>query len=100
MTGNTIVTSISATGVFKTRLGMVQADNLETLESDATLHIRPDESFVATVDQNMVGHGIDFEGITYRITGQTNGVNYDTNALEHYRVTLKKENIAWDEPES
>ena len=96
--GNSIVQETSAYGIVKLRDGMVQSDNMETRNSDSTIHIKPSEPFVATVAGNMVGHGIravNYDGklVTYRITGQTEGMDFDTGKLEFYRVTLKKESI-------
>lgn len=96
--GNTIKSQTTADGVFKERDGMVQNNNLETVQSDATLHIKPSESFLTAVDYNTVGHGIreSKNGSTqdYRIVGQVEGFNFDTNTLEFYRLTLKRESLA------
>lgn len=95
--GNSIKTSTATTGVFKERNGMVQNNNLETVQSDATLHIHPDEPFLTTLGGNIVGHGIRAtkNGLTqdYRIIGQVEGYNFDTNVLEFYRLTLKAEKL-------
>lgn len=91
--GNVIEESYPAEGVFKLRSGMVQANNQESRQSDSTLHVKPDESFIAdiTVDGKIlfVGHGIRVQGKEYEITGATGGQNYETNELEHYRLTLQ-----------
>lgn len=47
--GNTIVSSTDATGIFKLRSQMVRGENAETKQSNATLHIRPTESFLGDV---------------------------------------------------
>ncbi len=85
--GNTIENSYDAIGVFKLRTGMVTSNNQETRDSDATLHIKPDESFLAV--GSLVGHGIRAEGREFEIIGETGGRNFDNGELEHYRVTLK-----------
>lgn len=85
--GNVIEESFEATGVFKLRNGIISVTNQESHQSDATLHIRPSESFATT---DMVGQGIRKDGIDYEIVGQTGGFNFDTNELEHYRVTLQR----------
>lgn len=85
--GNVITMSIDAQGVFKLRNGMVQANNQESRQSDATLHIRPSETFAA---EDIVGQGIRHNGLDYEITGQTGGQNFDNGALEHYRLTLNR----------
>lgn len=46
ITGNRIVSTTDAQGVFKLRQGLIQGANSENLEQGATLHIRPTESFV------------------------------------------------------
>lgn len=92
--GNQVVQEYECTGVFKEREDMVVNSNLETQEADATLHVRPDESFLAVINNYMIGHGIQVNGRDYRVIGQTGGDNYDNNVREHYRLTLKREAIA------
>jgi len=102
--GNTVEATTDTTGIFKERDGMIQTNNMETRQSDATLHIHPDEPFIATVqalsDKNefLVGHGIratkNGSKADYRIIGQVEGFNFDTNVLEFYRLTLKAEDLA------
>lgn len=97
--GNVIQSQTDATGVLKIRDGMLQADNVESVQSDATLHVRPTEAFIDAVGGNMVGHGIrasknGSDVQDYRIIGQVEGYNFDDNVLEFYRLTLKRESIA------
>lgn len=80
-----VTTSYSAIGVFKHRDGRSVASNQETRESDATLHIRPTESFIALCSGNLVGQGIIKDGAKYNIIGQTIGMDFS-----HYRVTLAR----------
>ena len=99
--GNRIVAEFPANGIVKLRDGMIQTDNMEAFESTSTVHIRPTESFVASLGGNMVGHGIrvskDNHGAeNYRIVGQTEGYDYDLGQVSFYRVTLKRESV-WDE---
>jgi hemin uptake protein HemP len=82
--GNVIESEIEAEGVFKLRSGMNVSSDQETKSSDATLHIKPDESFTPEV-----GNGIRHDGQEYEIVGVTGGVNYDTGETEHYRATLQ-----------
>lgn len=102
--GNTVTESDPTTGVFKERNGMVQNNNLETVQSDATLHIHPDEPFIASVGGKLVGEGIraNKNGLTqdYRIIGLKEGFNYDTNVLEFYLLTLKAESLAVSDDQS
>lgn len=83
--GSTIVSQTAAKGVLKLRSGMVAVTNQETRQSDATLHVRPTESFAGG---NLVGHGIRCQGKDYQVIGQTDGRNYETGELEHIRLTL------------
>lgn len=46
ITGNEIVSSYDADGVFKLRTGLVRGQNTENVEQGATLHVRPTESFI------------------------------------------------------
>lgn len=52
ITGNTIVASYEATGVFKLRTASVKGETLESVEQGATLHIRPTEPFLSNVPSN------------------------------------------------
>ena len=85
--GDGITAETEATGVFKLRNGMNVSNDQETKTSDATLHIKPSEAFVST---GLTGHGIRFQGHTYEIVGTTEGMNFDTGVVEHYRVTLQE----------
>ena len=85
--GDTIDSETTATGVFKLRNGMNVSNDQETKTSDATLHIRPSETFVST---GLTGHGIRVDGREYEIIGTTEGANFDTGVVEHYRVTLQE----------
>lgn len=101
--GNVIVEETSAEGIFKLRDGMTALDNVEFNTSDATLHIKPDEAFIATVDGNLVGNGIRVgiagsEALEYRIEGSKEGRDYDTGELKFYLLNLKRTDIAtWEE---
>lgn len=88
--GNVIIAETSATGVFKLRSQIVRGENTEGKESNATLHIRPDETFLTTNDNNLVGHGVRINGKDYEIIGQTGGQNYHDGLLEHYTATLQE----------
>ena len=89
--GNRIVSETDHQGVFKLRSGMNSMNNQETRESSATLHIHPED--IADGDE-IVGNGIRYAGKDYSITGFTEGRNFDTNDVEHYRLTLERtENV-------
>lgn len=85
--GNRITAQTEATGVFKLRSGMNSQNNQETRQSDATLHIKPTESFLSL--GRLVGHGIRKDGIDYEIVGETGGDDLETGMREHYRLTLQ-----------
>lgn len=100
--GSVAKAEYEAEGVIKFRDGTVVANNAETFDSSATLHIKPDETFIALLNGNLLGNGIrilDEAGETedYRITGQSIGKDYDTGQVEFYKLTLQKENIVeWE----
>jgi hypothetical protein len=91
--GNSVVKETAATGVIKYRDGMVQTANTESVQSDATIHIRPDEPFISEVGGQLIGHGIRADGEDYRIVGATTGQDYDLGVTQFYRCTLKKESL-------
>lgn len=95
--GNKVVEYTEATGVFKLRSAMVRDQNSEAKESNSTLHIRPEESFLASLDNNLVGHGVRVYGKDYEIIGQTGGMNYDNGVMEHYTATLQETEFAEEE---
>lgn len=90
--GNGIISETQAEGIFKTRKGLLQNGNVENLNSTSTLHIKPTESFIATVNGNLIGHGIRFGGSDYRIEGLTGGKPGPMS--EHYTLTLKAVSLA------
>jgi hypothetical protein len=94
VTGNTIDSSYSATGVFKLRSDLVRNPNSETKESNATLHIRPEESFLSGLDGNLVGHGVHVMNKDYEIVGQTGGKNFHDGVMEHYTATLQESDFS------
>lgn len=94
--GNIVVAETVANGIVKLRDGMTQADNVEAFASTATVHIRPTEPFVASLNGNLIGHGIRHDSVDYRIEGQVEGYDFDLGKLTFIKVTLKRESI-WDE---
>jgi len=102
--GNIVDTEYQAAGVFQLRGGMSSGDNVETPTADATIWIRPTESFVAELDSNLVGHGIRVgrgsDTQDYRIVGQVQGYDHDLGYIDNYTLDLKKESFAaWDDSE-
>lgn len=90
VSGNTIVGSYSAHGVFKLRSDLVRGENAETKESNATLHIRSTEGFLSGLEGNLVGHGVRVNGKDYEIVGQPGGKNFHSGVMEHYTATLQE----------
>lgn len=88
--GDVIVDTIESEGVFKLRNGMNSSNDQETKNSNATLHVYPDEEFIST---GLVGHGIRIGTIDYEIIGVTKGMNYD-EGVEHYRLTLQERDFS------
>ena len=101
--GNVVIDETTAEGIFKLRDGMTALDNIEFNTSDATLHIRPDEAFIATVSGDLVGHGVRVgiagsSALEYRIEGSKEGRDYDTGQLKFFLLNLKRTDIAtWEE---
>jgi hypothetical protein len=92
LVGNVIKAEYEATGIVKLRDGLNVSDNMEVFDSSSTIHIRPNEPFVATLNGKLVGNGIrTADGVTYRIEGQLEGKDFDTGAIEFYKLTLKRE---------
>lgn len=94
--GDTIESVTEATGIFKERDGRVPFNaNQDTESSDATLHIRPSEPFLAVLNNNLVGHGIRHQDQDYLIIGQTTGRGgTDFGTIEHYRLLLRRESLS------
>lgn len=100
--GNRVIAESEANGIVKLRDDMTQVDNVENPDSNASVHVRPTESFITEVGGNLVGHGIRITKDNhleddYRIIGQVEGFDFDTGELEFYRVDLKRESL-WQEP--
>ncbi len=93
--GDTIKSQTLADGIFKERDGRVEFNqSLTTEDSSATLHVKPSEPFVASLSENLVGHGIRHQGQDYLIIGQTTGRGgVDFGTVEHYHLTLRREEL-------
>lgn len=90
-------------GLFKIRGGMTSTD-IETPTADASLAVKASESFVSDLNAELVGHVVKvareaYEPLVYRIIGQVEGYDYDTDEQDFYRLTLKRETL-WDQQES
>lgn len=88
--GNLIVDEYDAEGVFKFRNQIVTNENAEAKQANATLHIKPDETFLEENSNNLIGHGVRVDGLTYQIISQTGGMNFETGEMEHYTVILQE----------
>lgn len=97
--GNRVVSETETTGIVKLRDGMIQVDNMETREATSTIHVRPNEPFLTTLNGNLVGHGVRCEKngteAVYRIESQVEGFDFDLDSLEFYVITLKRESL-WE----
>ena len=91
--GNSVIAQFNAQGIFKLRRGITDTSYGEVPTSTATLHIKPSETFVSTY-RPLEGHGVIVNGNQYRIVGVTEGMNFDTNVLEHITLTLQVEDFA------
>lgn len=88
--GNTTLNEYEAQGIFKLRRGITQGSDIQNAISTATLHIKPSESFLDDLN-DIVGNGVIVNDKKYRITGVTEGMNFDSNTLEHITLTLEVE---------
>lgn len=90
--GKQIQTEYPATGVIKRRNGQVQNSGRESYTSETTLHMRPEEPFIAVVGgvDELAGHGVRIDGETYSIQGVTDGKDFSTGITSFYRVTLER----------
>lgn len=94
--GTTVEAEFNATGVFKLRLGMTEADSLETETADATLRVKATEPFASS---SMVGQCVVIErgqgSEEYRVLSQVEGYDYDQRRMDFYLLQLKKEKVLW-----
>lgn len=96
--GNTVKSQHEFEGILKERKGMTQNQNMELKESTSTLHVKPDEPFIATVGGSLIGHGIkatkNGRTETYRIIGYPDGHDFDEGESDFFWLTLKAESLA------
>jgi hypothetical protein len=99
--GTVVINKYEATGVFKLRQGMTEADSLESETSDATLRVKPTEPFAS---KNMVGQCVQIDrgqGVDeYRVLSQVEGYDYDQRRMDFYLLELKREKVVWEELQS
>lgn len=84
--GNVITQASSFNGIFKLRESQETNGNIELYQSSATLHVHPDD--YSTTD--LVGQGVEVDGITYEITNVTGGMNFANGQMEHLTFTLER----------
>lgn len=84
--GDRVTSSRPIKGIFKTRAGQTQTNNMENLTSTATAHVHP-EDFDDWI--GLVGNGISYNGTDYSIVGMTVGANFVTGKTEHLTLTLE-----------
>lgn len=94
--GDSLGTEYVEEAVFKQRQGMAQTGEKDTRTGDATLYLRPYSKFVDDSGGNMVGNYVKIGSNYYRITSWSEGKNFDTREIEHYRLDMeRKEPGAW-----
>lgn len=84
--GNVIKGRSSFHGIFKLRDNQETMSNIELFQSSATLHAHPED--YDTTD--LVGQGIEVNGITYEIERVTGGMNFADGRMEHLTFTLQR----------
>lgn len=85
--GDVVISESEHYGVFKFRQGVSFINGIQTTDSTSTIHVRA-QDYPQT--QVFEGNGIRRNGVDYKIVGSTEGRNYETNELEHYRLTLER----------
>jgi len=90
--GDYIESERELNGIFKLKSGMKRSQNIETPESDATLHAHP-EDFPVESYAELVGQGIRVNGQAYSIKGMSAGTNFDNGIIEHLTFVLQKANF-------
>jgi len=82
--------------VFKQRQGVAQTGEKDTRTGDATLYLKPSSAFVAASGGNMVGSYAKIDGNLYRITSWSEGKDFDTAEVKHYRLDMeRKDESSW-----
>ena len=94
--GNVVTETKNLNGIVKLRKGFTRSgNNMETFGTDLpTIHAHP-EDFDA--DDVIVGNGVQVNGSDYEITGLTVGTNFITGEVEHYTLTLREAELAFEE---
>lgn len=93
--GNSIIGIKACRGIFKLRASSSTNTNIEIRQSNATLHVHP-EDYECWQYADLVGQGIRKDGIDYQITDVTAGTNFDTGTTEHLTFTLERADYVKD----
>lgn len=93
--GYKVVQEFEALGVIKHRDGKVLNGHDESFDTQTTLHIHPTEGFIEFVggSDRIVGNYIKINNVDYQINACTEGKNFDTGIVEHYRLTLERASL-------
>lgn len=88
--GNRVTDTASHTGVFKLRSNQGNTSStIQLQQSSATLHAHP-EDYDGINHAEIIGNGVNVNGVDYSIVNVTEGMNYDNGKLEHLTFTLEK----------
>lgn len=90
--GNQITSRKQLMGVFKLKTGMTSNNNMELVDSDATLHAHP-EDFDTNDYNSLLGQGVCINGVNYSIEGISAGTNFDTGVIEHIYMRLQRDKL-------
>ena len=93
--GNQEGEDFTCIGVVKQREGIAQDTEQDTRTGDATVYIKPGNPFVEATGGSMVGHLVrittdDLPEQLHRIISSSEGKDFDTNEVRHYRLDTKK----------
>lgn len=88
--GDLIKSERELRGIFKDKAGQVQSGNMQSIESTSTLHVHPEDFPQIASCTELIGQGVIVNGQKYSIEGATAGTNFETGAIEHFRLTLQK----------
>lgn len=94
--GNVVTETKNLNGIVKLRKGFTRSgNNMETFGTDLpTIHAHPEDF---STDDIIVGNGVQVNGSDYEIIGLTVGTNFITGEVEHYTLTLKEAELAFEE---
>ena len=71
--------------MFREKSGMRRGTNGEEFAENSTLFVRPED-----IPVDAVGNGIRINRKTYNIIAMSEGKNFDTNEVEHLKLTLER----------